>query len=261
MANVFVYVDRQGTWKVGKGGYPWPTLIGPFTSSLIAQKVKEEMERRYKGVPMPRPQGCFKKVKTDAETKYRANQSYLRSQVTRQVGGDFGDPVAYGGIWQRGDRLMIVENLADCGMDCDCWQTYYTDLSDIKYLDDWVKWDQVKSCCGAEEGWHSSLAKLEDAARYYGWHEVAGDRDHYYLRKDVLDRLGGFGVDVEGYRRSDDDLPSEETLRAWRYCDLDNVTGCKFAYLRRRGSHIDTTETHDAMSRYDAEAGVPTLVK
>lgn len=258
--NIFCYV-KQGEWQVGPGGYPWPTLVGPFSTSQIAEKVKWELMAKFPPQDQPYPRKNRKKVMSITEIKYKSAIGIVRSRKTRQVGGDFGDALAYDGMWRRGSDLLILDNIGECQA-WDEWRVFTFDLKDIKYLDDWVEWDRVASCCGVEDRqWYDSVTKMEDAASYYGWNQVAGEPDTYTIRKQLLDRLADFGVEVDGYRQENDDLPSEEQLQAWREGDLYSLEGSTYAFLKKHGRSTSTSETRDAVYTGDVIDKLPQFVK
>jgi hypothetical protein len=258
--NVFCYV-KQGKWEVGPGGYPWPTLVGPFSNSQIAERVKWELMEKFPAADQKYPSKGKRKELSAGELRYRSHKLSERVSITRQVGGDYGDALAYDGIWRRGSNLLILRALGEC-LPYDEWEVYTFDLEYFKDLDGWIKWDRVESCCGVEDGqWHDSVTRVEDAASYYGWNEVAGEPDHYIIRKGLLDRLVDFGVDVSGYRSDDDDLATEEQLQAWRNGDLSSLEGSKYAYLKRGWHSVDTSETSNACGPSDFKDALPSFIR
>lgn len=229
--NVFIVQKPNGEWTVEAGGrVTFLQRIGPYGGTQQAYAVLNAEIERLKRLS-PAPSGILlKRTPGKKEEMWRRRRREERTREWKQIGGDFGDPMLYDGMWRKGETVIYLQVKEEGNG----WEIYQMDLSGLPRMEG-INWRRIQESFGDREMPHDPVQRAEMAARYYGWYEVAGEPTTFKSGRRTANYLQDIGIDVI-WQRAPEELTEkqERTLAEWRQDGYDRASlrGMETAYLR-----------------------------
>lgn len=119
----------------------------------------------------------------------------------RQVGGDYGDPIEFGGIWiddATGTMWALHVGISDMvdrtgenegAIKLSFYRYCGAEETDVRAEFDWCDWNAIEDCCDSK-GQTDPIRLFEDIGAYYGWDEI----DSYPYEITVAEAKQLFGL-------------------------------------------------------------------